>query len=119
VQIKACDFSKTIMRNCGLQQLKIGSKNERRKFDLSTSKFEETDLSGSVFYFCDLKKVNFKKANLERVIFEKCNLKEANLTDANLSGINFSDSKIENTVLDIEGVISFGNSQGFVLKPAE
>jgi uncharacterized protein YjbI with pentapeptide repeats len=115
-QIKDCDFTKTIIRGCVLQQYKTGSKNEKKKFDLTSSKFIEADLSGAVFFFCELKGVSFKHANLESAVFERCNLQEANLINANISGTNFSDSKMGNTKLDLDGFITFGNSKGFVLE---
>jgi fluoroquinolone resistance protein len=116
VQIKECDFSKAIMRGCVLQQLKPGSKNEKKKFNLFGSRFSEADLSGVVFFFCDLKAVDFKHANLENAVFERCSLKEVSLISANICGTNFSDSKMENTKLDLDGFITFGNSKGFILE---
>jgi uncharacterized protein YjbI with pentapeptide repeats len=104
------------MRNCVLQQRKSGSNNEKKKFDLSSSIFTETELAGTIFFLCELKGVNFQKANLENVVFDKCNLKEANLTNANIRGTNFTDSRMENTILDIEGFVIFGNSKGFILE---
>jgi uncharacterized protein YjbI with pentapeptide repeats len=116
VQMKECNFFKTVMKNCVLQQLKAGSKNERKKFNLCKSSFVEADLTGTIFFFCDLKDANFQKATLDDVVFEKCNLQNANFKGASIVGINFTNSKIENTILDIEGFLSFGNSKGFVLE---
>lgn len=104
------------MKNCVFQQLKAGSKSEKKKFDFTHVNFKESDLAESIFSFCDLREANFQKSNLENVIFERCDLKHSKLTSANITGANFSDSNIEGTILDIEGFISFGNSKGFILK---
>jgi fluoroquinolone resistance protein len=115
-QLKSCDFSKAVMKNSVLQQLKPGSKNEKKKFDLSKSSFDGTDLSQTLFSLCELKGVSFKKANLSNAVFDRCGLKETSFINANISGINFTDSKIENAKLDLEGFIVFGNSKGFTLE---
>ena len=104
------------MKNCVLQQLRPGSKNERKKFNLTKSVFDSADLSGTIFFLCELKEASFRNANLENVVFERCNLKGASFINANIGGINFTDCKIEDTKLDLDGFVSFGNSKGFVLE---
>ncbi|MGI0060220.1 MAG: pentapeptide repeat-containing protein, partial [Nitrosotalea sp.] len=90
VQIKECNFAKTVMKNCVMQQLKTGSKNEKKKFDLRSCIFENADLSDTVFSFCDLKSVSFHKANLERAVFDKCNVTGANFSNATITGVSFT-----------------------------
>ncbi|KKQ45773.1 MAG: hypothetical protein US62_C0009G0004 [Candidatus Woesebacteria bacterium GW2011_GWA1_37_8] len=82
---------------------------------MTGSNFENTDLMGTVFSFCNLEKVVFKDSVLVGCVFEKCNLKETDFSSANIESVNFENSKIDKTILDIEGFIKFGNSKGFVL----
>jgi uncharacterized protein YjbI with pentapeptide repeats len=107
------------MKNCVLEQFKTGNKNEKKKFELSNSLFEKADLTGTIFSLCELKEINFQKANLENAVFDKCNLTRANLIDTNINGTTFNDCKIENTILDLEGFITYGNSKGFMLEQAK
>lgn len=104
------------MKNCILQQLKAGSKNEKKKFNLCKSSFEEADLTGTIFFFCDLKNANFQSATLNDVVFEKCNLRNVNFIGASIVGTNFTNSRIENILLNVEGFLAFGNSKGFILE---
>jgi uncharacterized protein YjbI with pentapeptide repeats len=53
---------------------------------------------------------------LESAVFDRCNLIDANFVGADISGVNFNTSKVERTLLDVEGFILFGNSKGFVLE---
>lgn len=116
VQLKECNFTSVIMKNCILQQIKTGSNSEKKKFDLSHALFRNADLTGTIFFLCSLKAANFHKANLETAVFENCDLREANLIQAHIAGTTFVNSKIEKTLLDLEGFITFGNSKGFVLE---
>jgi serine/threonine-protein kinase len=116
VKIKDCNFTNAILKNCVFQQQKTGSKNEKKKFDLSHTSFEHADVSRTLFYLCELTKANFQNANLEDAVFDKCDLKGANLSGANITGANFATAKIEKTILDVEGFITFGISKGFVLE---
>jgi len=116
VSVKNCNFAHAIIKYSVFEQRRSGTKNERKTFNLSKVVFDETELTGTIFSSCNLEGAGFQKANLESVVFEKCNLKEANLGGANISGTNFSDSKIDHTILDFEGFITFGNSKGFSLE---
>ena len=113
--LEGCDFKGAIMKYCVFQSMKPGSTFQRKKMDLKTCTFKSADLTGSVFNHCDLSCVSFSGANLESTVFEACFLKEANLSGASIQGTNFTLSKLDHTVLDIDGFIAFGNSKGFVL----
>jgi uncharacterized protein YjbI with pentapeptide repeats len=69
-----------------------------------------------VFVFCDLEGVSFEKSDLHEAIFERCNLRKTNFKDAQIGGGGFKDSKIEETLLDVNGFIDYGSSQGFKLE---
>ncbi len=116
IQLKQCNFTAAVMKNCIVQQMKAGCKNEKKKFDLSHTAFDEAELSGTIFFWCELRNASFQHANLENVVFDRCDLKQANFTSAITRGTNFTDSKIENTILNVEGFLAFGNSKGFVLE---
>jgi len=115
IGIFSCNFSKGVMENCIFQKV-VGKGNSKRKsMDLRGCLFEETDLNRSVFAFCNLEEVSFSKSNLESVVFELSNLKKTNFSKSNINGATFENCKIDETILDIQGFISFGSSKGFVL----
>lgn len=104
------------MVNSTFQKLKDANKNIREKLNLKGCLFQKTNLENSVFAMCDLSGVDFSGANLQGVVFEKCDLTGTDFSDCNLNGTGFGSSKIDKTILDVEGFISFGNSKGFVLR---
>jgi uncharacterized protein YjbI with pentapeptide repeats len=103
------------MQNCVFEKRQATFNLPAKKFSLASCKFEETDLSGSVFFLCDLTGVSFKNSKLEKAGFEKCLLKKADFTSAAIGGTHFTDCTIEKTILDFQGFIHFGNSHGFEL----
>jgi len=112
-----CDFSGAVLRNCVFQRLTADKRSPAKKFDLSSCVFEGTDLSGTVFFLCDLSGVNFRRATLERATFDRCVLKKADFVGAAMDGIRFIDCKIEKTILDLQGFIRYGQSNGFISEP--
>jgi uncharacterized protein YjbI with pentapeptide repeats len=116
VAFAKCDFSNAVMQNCVFEHLRAGGKSLATKFNLTSSKFADTDLTGSVFFLCDLTDAKFGRSRLERTTFDRCTLKRTDLTGATMDGIRFIDCKMENTILDVEGFISFGLANGFKLE---
>ena len=108
VNIENCNFSGSVMENCIFKK--------KKKFNLKSNFFEDTNLQRSVFVFCDLTKMKFSGSDLTGTVFERCDLTETNFTGAKLNGTNFEDCKIAKTILDLNGFLSFGSSKGFVLE---
>jgi len=108
-----CNFEGAVAENCIFQKLKGPSKSDLKKFILKSCRFSSVSLARSVFVFCDLEDVSFENSDLTESIFERCNLKETNFNGAKIEGTGFKDSKIENTILDINGFVDYGISQGF------
>ena len=115
VKFTDCDFSGAMMQNCVFEKRPGKNDLPAKKFSLISCKFEETDLSGSIFFLCDLTGVSFRNSKLEKAGFEKCTLRRANFTGATINGAHFTDCTIEKTILDFQGFIHFGNSHGFEL----
>lgn len=115
VKFNDCDFTKSILSNCLFESHSAKNKFETKLFNLSTCRFADTNLSGSVFSRCDLRGVTFQNSNLERATFNRCDLRKADFSQALMSGISFVDCKVEDTVLDFQGFVHFGNSRGFIL----
>jgi uncharacterized protein YjbI with pentapeptide repeats len=111
-----CDFRDAVAENCIFQKLKIGSKSDRRNFDLKSCNFENADLIGSVFVFCNLSGVSFRESDVQGVVFEKCNLEKTDFSSAKTAGAGFADCNIKETLLDMNGFIDFGISHGFKMK---
>ncbi len=116
VTFAKCDFSASVMQNCVFEHLRAGGKSQATRFNLTDTDFTDTDLTGSVFFLCDLTDAKFQSANLERTTFDRCILKKADLTGATMDGIRFIDCKVEKTVLDVQGFISYGLANGFEMK---
>lgn len=110
-----CDFGQAVAEGCIFQKLKIGSKSERRNFDLRSCNFQNTDLKSSIFIMCNLSKLKFTNSVLENAVFERCNLEETDFQNAKLSACGFNDCILKKTILDINGFIDFGASKGFIL----
>ena len=72
-------------------------------------------MAKSVFVFCDLENTSFESSDVEGVIFEKCNLTNTVFVGAKMNGVGFKNCKISETILDINGFVNFGESQGFKL----
>ncbi len=115
VELKQCLLQRCLIKNSLFQKFKLGDQNVRRKWDLKQLDFSESDLTESIFLNCDLTEASFVQARLEGTCFEKCNLTKANFTQAHLERTSFADSKIDRTIMDVEGLIRFGLSKGFVL----
>ena len=115
VSFRECNFAGSVIENSIFQQFKDANKIIRKKFNLTSCKFENTNLTGSIFALCILDDINFKNSKLNNCVFEKCNLTQASLSTAEVVGVNFEGSKIDRTALDINGFINFGNSKGFIL----
>jgi len=115
VALKTCKFSHARMVGCVFHTFKSGAKNIPAQCDLRSCMFEESDLSETVFIRCNCSKVNFRYTNLSHVVFEKCDLTEADMNGATVSGTNFELSKIDRTILNIDGFITYGVSKGFVV----
>jgi len=110
-----CDFVDAVAEGCIFQKLKAGSKSERRKFDLRTCNFQNTDLKSSIFVMCNLAKLKFTNSILENAVFERCDLEETDFRIAKILGCAFVDCNIKNTLLDVNGFIDYGVSKGFIL----
>lgn len=119
VEFEKCDFKNAVVVNSVFQKFRNGETRERRKWDLRSCKFVETDLSGTVFAYCVLTKLKFERSLLERTVFENCDLRGADFTNANISGASFEKSLLSEVILDIDGFIKYGNSKGFVLSSDE
>lgn len=113
--LSMCDFEGAVAENCIFQKLKGSSKSDLKKFILKSCNFLGAQLGRTVFVFCDLEGVSFEGADLHQAIFERCNLKETNFLGAKMESAGFKNSKIDNTLLDMNGFVDFGNSNGFKL----
>ena len=111
----ACDFDGAVAENCIFQKLKGSNKSALKKFILKSCNFSGARLERSVFVFCDLEDVSFENSDLTGAIFERCSLKGTDFKGAKIEGVGFKDSKISDTILDIDGFVNYGTSQGFKL----
>lgn len=122
-RINQLDLSRTFLKDCdfssglyvGTRFAQIAPNRRLVSFNLKGARFHHADLTQSVFEMCNLKEAEFASANLKLAIFHQSYLEKADFASANLDGTSFSRCRQKNTRLDIEGFISFGLTQGFIV----
>lgn len=115
INLKKCLFKNTLINLVTFQQIKNNFSHELVKFNLNKIIFENCDLTESLFNFCQLIDSKFINCNLSQTVFKKSDLTRADLSGSQLEGTIFSESTLHQTKLDLNGLIQFGQSQGFVL----
>ena len=111
---KKCKFDEVVAEGTVFRQLR--KSDERLEWmDMRKTSFVKADLSGAIFMKCRLNGADFRGAKLERCVFEGCDLSGADFSDTQLAGVNFEKSRIDKTVLDLNGFVSIGQAKGFVL----
>lgn len=115
LNLKKCIFTNTLINLATFQQIKNNFGHELIKFSLNKIIFENCDLTESLFHFCQLVESKFINCNLYQTVFKKSDLTKADLSGSQLQGTIFSESILHQTKLDLNGLIQFGQSQGFIL----
>ena len=110
-----CNFAHSVVENSIFQKIKLGSKCETGSYDLRECVFAEVSLLNTIWVKCDLEKISFENAKLSGGIFDRCKLTKASFKGADISGTNFETSTIDQTELDMQGFVQYGNSRGFKL----
>ncbi len=67
------------------------------------------------FVNCDLSGMKLTEINFEKAIFDYCKLKNTDFGGSNMTAVTFQNCQIDKTILDLDGIINFGLSKGFVL----